>query len=1135
MKRCLSLIVVIALLLSLTGVAEDGSVNSNVDLAVSNEVAIDDPEIETSTGAETGTAVETGIGVETDTGEGVAPGEAGNLGISIESGLVQPEGTEETVVPQEDESVDPIEGTGASKGVPKELTLGVLMTYTLDASKLAKGKTVTYKSSKAKVAKVSKNGVITAVSKGSAVITCYVGKKKIATCKVTVVPAPSKVKLPWKTLNIGKKESVQLVPIIKEGTMASYTYVTKDKKVATVSATGVVKGIKVGKKTTITVTTQNKKKVNLTVNVMNAPKKVTLDQTTATVTAGDTLQLKATLPKKTASQFTWKSSNEDVATVDENGIVTAVAPGTTKITVMTFNKKKAACEVTVTEPVKEEDVAAAKAVEDAIKALGDSVSLNDKAKVEAARKMYDELTDDQKKLIPADVVTKLIMAEKQVKEAHQTADTAAAKAVEDAIKALGDSAGLSDKEKVEAARKAYNELTDDQKKLIPADVVAKLTTAESQVKQAEEDAQKAAEEAAKKEAADKAAAKTVEDAIKALGDSAGLNDKEKVETARKAYNELTDDQKKLVSADVVAKLTTAESQVKQAEEDAQKAAEEAAKKEAADKAAAKTVEDAIKALGDSAGLNDKAKVEAARKAYNELTDDQKKLVPADVVSKLTTAESQVKKAEEDAQKAAEEAAKKEAADAAAAKAVEDAIKALGDSASLNDKAKVEAARKAYNELTDDQKALVSADVLTKLTTAEGQIAAAEKAAADQAAADNVIELINTLSENAGLEDKEAVETARAAYDALTDDQKALVSADVLTKLTTAEQQIATQKAAADQAAADDVTGLINALNENAGLEDKEAVETARAAYDALTDDQKKLISDEVLAKLTTAEQQVAAQQAAADQAAANDVIGLINALNANAGLEDKEAVQTARAAYDALTDDQKKLISDEVLAKLTTAEQQVAEAEAGQNAGNITLTIKFGETEAGNDTVVLPDEAVTATWSAEGDVESYYYKLLDATDKDVAHAEAVQAKAYSIEANAITAGEVYTLKVGAMPPNGQEKDIVWKSAKFKREAAVPTFVISNGVLTGYNGEGGDVVIPKVDDNGNDITAIGDSAFKDNTTITSVSIPAAVTEIGESAFEGCTGLESVTIPNGVTVIGKAAFKNFTKLESMSTFD
>ncbi len=57
---------------------------------------------------------------------------------------------------------------------------------------------------------------------------------------------------------------------------------------------------------------------------------------------------------------------------------------------------------------------------------------------------------------------------------------------------------------------------------------------------------------------------------------------------------------------------------------------------------------------------------------------------------------------------------------------------------------------------------------------------------------------------------------------------------------------------------------------------------------------------------------------------------------------------------------------------------------------------------------------------------------------------------------------------------------------------------------------------------NSVTSIGDSAFYLCTGLTSVSIPNSVTYIGESAFYLCTGLTAVSIPNSVTSIGKSTF-------------
>ena len=202
----------------------------------------------------------------------------------------------------------------------------------------------------------------------------------------------------------------------------------------------------------------------------------------------------------------------------------------------------------------------------------------------------------------------------------------------------------------------------------------------------------------------------------------------------------------------------------------------------------------------------------------------------------------------------------EAADAVLA--LFDALPAV-ENITLDNKEAIEAARAAYEALTDEQKALVTPEDLAKLTAAEEALAAAEKAAADQVAADVVVALFDALPAvaNITLDDKAAIEAARAAYEALTTEQKALVTPEDLAKLTAAEEALAAaEKAAADQEAADAVVVLFDALPAVADitLEDKAAIEAARAAYDALTADQKALVSAEDLAKLTAAEEALAA-------------------------------------------------------------------------------------------------------------------------------------------------------------------------------------------------------------------------------------------------------------------------------------
>ena len=87
------------------------------------------------------------------------------------------------------------------------------------------------------------------------------------------------------------------------------------------------------------------------------------------------------------------------------------------------------------------------------------------------------------------------------------------------------------------------------------------------------------------------------------------------------------------------------------------------------------------------------------------------------------------------------------------------------------------------------------------------------------------------------------------------------------------------------------------------------------------------------------------------------------------------------------------------------------------------------------------------------------------------------------------------------------------------------FVIENGVLKEYQGQGGDVVIPE------GVTNIGASAFSGCSSLASVVIPEGVTSIGDEAFYYCQSLTSVVIPEGVTSIGGEAFKYCSSLTSV----
>jgi hypothetical protein len=83
----------------------------------------------------------------------------------------------------------------------------------------------------------------------------------------------------------------------------------------------------------------------------------------------------------------------------------------------------------------------------------------------------------------------------------------------------------------------------------------------------------------------------------------------------------------------------------------------------------------------------------------------------------------------------------------------------------------------------------------------------------------------------------------------------------------------------------------------------------------------------------------------------------------------------------------------------------------------------------------------------------------------------------------------------------------------------------------YVGTGGAVTIPP-SIAGRSVTIIGEAAFADIGSVTSVTIPGSVTSIGYEAFDFCYGLTSVTIGNGVTSIGEEAFSDCHGLTSVT---
>ena len=286
----------------------------------------------------------------------------------------------------------------------------------------------------------------------------------------------------------------------------------------------------------------------------------------------------------------------------------------------------------------------------------------------------------------------------------------------------------------------------------------------------------------------------------------------------------------------------------------------------------------IDAIGEVTLASEEAIV-AARAAYEALTEAQKAEVKS--YDKLTAAEARL-------------------ADLKAAKPVDDMIDAIGE-VTLESEDAIAAARAAYEALTEAQKAEVKS--YDKLTAAEARLA-------DLKAAKPVDDMIDAIGE-VTLESEDAIAAARAAYEALTEAQKAEVKS--YDKLTAAEARLADLKAAK---AVDD---MIDAIGE-VTLESEGAIDAARAAYEALTEAQQAEVKS--YDKLTAAEARLAVLKPAKPVEKLIDAIGEVT-------LGSESAIAAARTAYDNLTEAQQAEVKN--YDKLTAAEAAYARLLAEQS------------------------------------------------------------------------------------------------------------------------------------------------------------------------------------------------------------
>ncbi len=266
-----------------------------------------------------------------------------------------------------------------------------------------------------------------------------------------------------------------------------------------------------------------------------------------------------------------------------------------------------------------------------------------------------------------------------------------------------------------------------------------------------------------------------------------------------------------------------------------------------------------------------------------------------------------------------------------------------------------------------------------------------------------------------------------------------------------------------------------------------------------------------------------------------DVTDVIDELPAAAEVtpENREAIEAARAAYEALTEEQKAKVPADTMKKLTDAEDklvilQVTGEVSAQTGSDMTYTGKAIQLISAP-TTALPEgytmvyavtttkkapkaSAYTVTIPTATKAGTYYvwFKIQGEGDRTDTKAQCIPV---TIEAPKVV--DSVTANGGIYQLNHKKKTATFMQAKKKTATTlkINATVKANGKK--YT-----------------VTAIAAKACKDLKKLTTLTIGAKVETIGESAFAACPKLKTVKGGAGVTTVGNSTFDGDTSLNSVA---
>lgn len=359
-------------------------------------------------------------------------------------------------------------------------------------------------------------------------------------------------------------------------------------------------------------------------------------------------------------------------------------------------------------------------------------------------------------------------------------------------------------------------------------------------------------------------------------------------------------------------------------------------------------------------------------------------------------------------------------------------------------------------------ALIKGSAAKRVTFPEQEILLVKgtQSAADRQAAEEVTEKIRAIGavSEESLDDakKKMIKAARAAYDALSEIQKPLVLNTDMKHLMEAEGILDTQEADAVKAQ----INLISSFSEmNEGK--KEAILTAKAAYEALTKQQRSYLSIAVRTVLADAAEALDTYESSLAEAKIRAIGTVVHTA------ECKKKIETARKAYDALTDIQKQRIPGSVVKILTDAEEKLRMLEQAGQEQKITI----GNTYASG---------------------NYLYRITGDSTAEAAGIQKDLEQVIRIPDTVVFGNKSYRVTS------------IQSSAFTKKKAAEVTI-------------------------GKNVEQIGKNAFANCKKLKKTVIKSTkLKEIGNKAFRGCTAMKTITIKSKVIKkIGKHAFQGISK--------